>query len=314
MLNIPKGAIIAVKTCLAIKPFEKVLIVTDPLLLNTAKTLEKAVQITGAESILIVMPTRTKHGEEPPKPVEHAMCASDVIIAPTTYSLTHTQACLRARRAGARIATMPAVTKEELKHGAMLADYNKIEQTTKKIVTRINQAFEVEITTLAGTELSFIVKGRKAQADTGILHKPGDLGNLPAGEAFIAPIEGTAEGRIVIDGSMINFLSEKIEMNIEKGKVTEIRGKHVGKLIKILEDVGGKAYNLAEFGIGTNPKAHLIGKLEDEKVFGTCHIALGDNSTFGGKVKAGIHLDGIILKPTVKLDGKILMQNGRLKL
>ncbi len=313
MPKIPKGAIIAVKKCLAIKPFEKVLIVTDPQLFDTAEVLDKAVQMTGAESIVIVMPIRKKHGDEPPKPVEHAMRASDVIIAPTTYSLTHTQACLRAREAGARIASMPAVTKEELKHGAMLADYNKIERTTRKVMAYMNQALEIEITTLAGTELRFSTKGRKARADTGILHKPGDMGNLPAGEAFVAPIEGTAKGHVVVDGSMINFLSGRLEMNVEKGKVTEIRGKHASKLIEILECVGEKAYNLAEFGIGTNPKACLIGKLEDEKVLGTCHIALGDNSTFGGKVKAGVHLDGIILKPTVKLDGKILMKDGKLK-
>ena len=72
--------------------------------------------------------------------------------------------------------------------------------------------------------------------------------------------------------------------------------------------------NLAEFGIGTNPKAKLIGNvLEDEKVLGTCHIALGDNSTFGGRVNAGIHVDGIIKHPTIKLDGKIVMREGELK-
>jgi len=40
------------------------------------------------------------------------------------------------------------------------------------------------------------------------------------------------------------------------------------------------------------------------------HIALGDNSTIGGKVKAGIHLDGIITKPTVYVDGRAIMRDG----
>ena len=83
----------------------------------------------------------------------------------------------------------------------------------------------------------------------------------------------------------------------------------------MLEEAGPKARNLAEFGIGTNPNARLIGNvLEDEKVLGTCHIALGDNSTFGGKVRAGIHVDGIFLRPTVELDGKIIMKKGKLSI
>lgn len=92
-------------------------------------------------------------------------------------------------------------------------------------------------------------------------------------------------------------------------------GRPANRLIKILKAAGPKAYNLAEFGIGTNPKARLIGNvLEDEKVLGTCHVAFGDNSTFGGKVLAGIHVDGILLKPTIKLDGKTVMEKGRLKI
>ncbi|GAI54554.1 unnamed protein product [marine sediment metagenome] len=101
---------------------------------------------------------------------------------------------------------------------------------------------------------------------------------------------------------------------MKKGEAIEILGKHSGKLTRMLDKVGKRAYNLAEFGIGTNQNARLIGNvLEDEKVLGTCHIALGDNSTFGGRVRAGIHVDGIFLKPTVKFDGKMIMERGKLK-
>jgi leucyl aminopeptidase (aminopeptidase T) len=117
----------------------------------------------------------------------------------------------------------------------------------------------------------------------------------------------------MVDGSMVDVLKGKTHVKFENGRATEIRGNK--GLVKRLDYSGPKSRNLAEFGIGTNPRARLIGNvLEDEKVLGTCHIALGDNSTFGGRVRVGIHVDGIILKPTVKLDGKILMENGRLKI
>jgi len=309
------GARIAVETCMGVKSGERVLVVTDPPRRKIAEALLEATRIAGAKTMLICMPTGTKHGEEPPKLVADAMRTVDVVLAPTTYSLTHTQARLQACKAGARVATMPMITEDMMRRGGMLADYNQVRRLTLKVAKVLDKASEVEVWTKAGTHLTFGIKGRKAHSDTGIFHKPGDWGNLPAGEVFIAPLEGTADGRVIVDGSMIDTLHGRIEIRVKKGKATKVLGKHSGKLAKLLYKAGKKAYNLAEFGIGTNPKARLIGNvLEDEKVMRTCHIALGDNSTFGGRVQAGIHVDGILLKPTVKLDGKILMKDGRLKI
>jgi len=308
------GARIAVETCMSVKSGERVLIVTDPPMRKIAEALLEAARIAGAKTMLICMPTGTKHGEEPPELVADAMRTADVVLAPTTYSLTHTQARLHACKAGARVATMPRITEDMMRRGAMLANYRDVEKLTNKIVARMDKASRVEVTAPAGTKLSFSVRGRKAHPDTGIFHNSGDFGNLPAGEAFIAPIEGTAEGRVVVDGSMVDTLQGRIEITIKKGMARQISGRPTRKLTKMLEEVGPKARNLAEFGIGTNPKARLIRNvLEDEKVLGTCHIALGNNSTFGGRVRAGIHVDGIFLKPTVKFDGKMIMERGKLK-
>ena len=73
------------------------------------------------------------------------------------------------------------------------------------------------------------------------------------------------------------------------------------------------ARNLAELGIGTNDKARVTGViLEDEKIYGTVHIALGSNDTFGGTVAAGIHVDGVVKEPVLKLDGKTVLEKGHL--
>ncbi|MCJ7720470.1 MAG: aminopeptidase [Candidatus Hadarchaeum sp.] len=314
-MGLLKATRIAVRTCMGVKPSESVLIVTDKPRVKIAEAIRKAAEEVAKETLLMVMRERTRHGEEPPKAVEKAMCAADVVFAPTTYSLTHTQARLRATKAGARIATMPMITEDMMMRGAMLADYKKVRTLTMKVVKLLNKASEVEIETRAGTELYMSIANRKAHPDTGIFHNPGDFGNLPAGEAFIAPVEGTAEGRVIVDGSMVDRVRGTVEIMFEKGFAQKIAGSPAPRLEKMLRKAGLKAMNLAEFGIGTNPKAKLIGNvLEDEKVLGTCHIALGDNSTFGGRVKAGIHVDGIIKHPTIKLDGKIVMREGTLKL
>jgi len=309
------GARIVVNTCMGIRRGEDVLVITDPPRIRIAKSIAGAARELGAEATLICMPVGKRHGQEPPEPVALAMRYFDVIIAPTTYSLTHTQARLRACKAGARIATMPMITEEMMRSGAMLANYSKVAKLTKKVVARLDKASDVEVTTKAGTDLKFSIQGREAHPDTGIYHKPGDFGNLPAGEAFIAPVEGTGEGLVVVDGSMLDTATGRINITIKRGLARKISGGLAKRLIRMLEEVGPKARNLAEFGIGTNPKARLMGNvLEDEKVLGTCHVALGDNSTFGGKVRASSHIDGIFKRPTVKLDGKVLMQDGRLNI
>jgi len=310
-----RGARIAVRTCMGVKPGERLLVVTDPLRIKVAESLLVAGQEARAKTTLLLMQTLSRHGEEPLAAVAEAMRAADVVIAPTTYSLTHTQARKRATKSGVRIATMPMITERMMFTGAMLADYKEVARLTRRVAALLNHADEVEVTTPAGTELRFSVVGRKAHPDTGIFHRRGDFGNLPAGEAFIAPVEGTGEGTVVVDGSMLEKVRGRITIEFRKGQARRISGAPAKILKGMLRKAGPRAFNFAEFGVGTNPKARLIGNpLEDEKVLGTCHVALGDNSTFGGKVIAGVHVDGIFLRPTVKLDGKVMMANGRLKL
>ena len=49
--------------------------------------------------------------------------------------------------------------------------------------------------------------------------------------------------------------------------------------------------------------------LEVEKVYGTCHIALGNNASFGGEVNVPFHSDGVILKPTTIIDTTSFIQD-----
>ena len=160
--------------------------------------------------------------------------------------------------------------------------------------------------------------GREGHADTGILHEPGSFGNLPAGEAYIAPMEGTVEGIMVVDGAMppMGLLDEPITIVVEKGFATEITGGEGAQmLLDAVAPHGQDALNIAELGIGTNEAAGspLTGNtLEDEKALGTVHFALGDSASIGGKVNVASHIDGIILNPTLEIDGKTILEHGKL--
>jgi leucyl aminopeptidase (aminopeptidase T) len=239
----------------------------------------------------------------------------DVVLCPTAKSLTHTDARRSASAKGVRVATFPGITKEVMVRG-MNADYKKIAALTLKLKKRLEKTKIVRVTTAKGTDITMPIANRKIIPSKGLFHKKGEGGNLPTGEAYVAPIEGKTEGVFVSDGSFagVGILKNVIRVKVEKGLATEISGgKEAEKLWKMISKFGDKGRNIAEFGIGTNDKAKLSGMLlEDEKVLGTVHIALGDNKTMGGKVHVPIHLDGVIKQPNVYFDNKLIMEKGKL--
>ncbi len=244
--------------------------------------------------------------------------AVDVVVALSYYSTSHTRfRDLLTRACGARYASMPLFDVPMIE-GPMNVDWKSLARTTKRIAAAVNKAEAVEISTPNGTHLSFSARGRKALADTGILTKPGSFGNLPAGEVFLAPVEGSANGQLVIEWAPTRELESPVTLVVKDGIVREVKGEEdfaglLGKKLKEREE----NRNVAEFGIGTNRMAKRPDNiLESEKILGTIHIALGDNSTFGGSTKTPFHQDFVFFKPDVKLilkDGKKtpLMKNGK---
>jgi len=299
--------------CVGAKSNENYLIVTDDYKEELAKSLYIAGKEIGLNAMLFKISSLKKAGEEPPRSTAEAMKYADVIICITKYSLTHTKAVKEAASLGARIATMPGITEDMFLEGAITADYKDVEILTKKIAEILTQGHEV-LVEKSGYSLKMSIEGRSGIASTGRLIEKGQKGNLPSGEAYIAPVEWTAQGKILIDGSIVGLgkLESPILLTIEKGLLVDAQGKNADKWLKILGD-STSARNLAEFGVGTNPKARLTGNiLEDEKILGTIHVAFGTNEDFGGKVNAGIHLDAVLLKPTFYVDGRLVMDKGKL--
>jgi len=312
--KLKKAAYMVVQTCLGVKAGEKFLVITDTNSEIIGRVIAESGWEVGAETILVVMRPRTRHGEEPPEPIAAMWTKADVFAAPTKYSLTHTQARKKATEAGARGATMPMITMDIFIEG-MSVDYNVVKSNCDRLLKVLRDSKEIRVTSPLGTDVKFLVEGREFIADTGILTERGSFGNLPAGEVFVAPVEGTANGIVIFDGAIagVGALKAPVKVLIKDGFAVEFEGRdEAQKLKQLLSSVGMKeAFNVAEFGIGTNPGARIVGNiLMDEKVYRTVHIAFGDNSTIGGRIKAGIHIDGIITKPTVYVDGKMVIKDG----
>lgn len=301
------------KSSLDLKQTEILLIVADNAKKELAQALYTAGKAIGAETLLFVMKEREKSGQEPPVPVAEAMKHADVVICITEHSLTHTKAKKEAVAAGARVATMPGITADMFLEGAISADYREVERLTKEINGLLTEAKQVRIEKGEYT-LTFSIDGRKGIPSTGVYRNKGESGNLPSGEAFIAPIEGSANGQILVDGSLAGLgkVTDPVILTIENGRLTDAKGGQAEALLSMLGDGDGR--QLAEFGVGTNEKARITGVvLEDEKVYGTIHVAFGSNHTFGGTVSAGVHIDGVVIEPTVYLDEHLLIEEGKFK-
>lgn len=312
--NLGKSADIAIRQCMAVKPGETVLVVTDLPTRSVGQALwEKAVE-AGAEALYMEMVPRKNDGAEPPAAIAAAMLQADVVLGATSRSFSHTQARKAASKKGVRMATLPGIT-EDIMQRTLNADYERIATVSTLFAGLLSKGSHVHISTPAGTDLTLSIAGRDGHPDTGINHEAGDFSNLPAGEAYIAPVEGTTEGVFVIDGAMagIGVLETPIKLTVEKGYVSKIEGGQEGrKLEATLDEYGKEARNIAELGIGTNDQAILSGRvLEDEKVMGTVHIALGNNVGFGGTCQIPLHLDGILLNPTLTIDGQVVIKDGK---
>ncbi|KYH31428.1 aminopeptidase [Neomoorella mulderi] len=301
------------RTNMALKPGETLLVVTDTATSTIGEAIFQAGEESGALAALIKMPPTDRPGAEPPPPVAAAMARADVVICPTRNSLTHTQARIKACQAGARVATMPGITEDMFFAGAVAADYEQVARRATELARLLTEA-RTAVLVKDGLELQLSLAGRRGIASTGLYRRPGEAGNLPSGEAYIAPLEGSAEGETIIDGSVagIGQLRSPVRVTIRRGILTAAQGPEGQRLLELLGSAP-EARNVAELGIGTNDRARVSGNiLEDEKVYGTVHLAFGNNTTFGGTVRAGVHIDGVIMAPDLYLDGKLVVSQGKI--
>jgi leucyl aminopeptidase (aminopeptidase T) len=313
---IDKASLIAIRDCMGAHIDEKILVISDEPKREIGLNLFRNAIQAGYRTIYVEMKPNERDGQEPPDEIADLMKRFDVVLCPTSKSLTHTNARRNASATGVRIATFPGITKEVMIRG-LNANYQKISARCLELKAVLEKGKTIRITTPLGTDISFSIKGRTAYASKGLFHAKGESGNLPTGETFLAPVEGSANGVFIVDGSMAGLgLVKNINLIIEvkNGYAVKISGGTMAKkLIALLNSVNDpNAYNIAEFGIGTNDKAKLSGVLlEDEKVMGTIHIALGNNVSMGGKVNVPIHLDGVVKCPNVYLDDILIMKKGK---
>jgi leucyl aminopeptidase (aminopeptidase T) len=243
---------------------------------------------------------------------------ADIIIALSNKSTSHTRYRALACDTGSRVASLPHFD-PDMFFSSMTVDWQALAARTARLVAAVNRAEWVRVVCPNGTDMMICKQGRQAHGDDGLLTAAGSFGNLPAGEAYLAPLEGKSHGVMVVEWGSTCKLDEPLRFFVENGIVARIevtdplRAKLEAKFVE-----NANCRNIAELGIGTNEKASRPDNvLEAEKILGTIHIALGDNSGFGGQVSAPFHEDYVFYRPTLTLvmaDGgeQVIIDDGRM--
>lgn len=315
----PQWVMNVVHTCMGLQRGEKILIVVDePLGYARDILLAEAAQTDPAELWSYTFPNASRPLSEYPSPLLALVTQVDAIVFlfASVNQLKESPALLSGRAAigkGMARTGLGAFIDQSILDIEMSADYGQIAKFTDSLTQRLQGSSIAHVTTALGTNLRLSLAGREWKKDTGILRGQKAFGNLPAGETYIAPVEDSAEGVLVVDKCFPGMLlSEPTRMTFEKGRVTHVEGGAGAEFLRsAFAQHGDSARVIAELGIGTNPMARLQGNIiTDEKVLGTIHVAVGRNDFFGGKNVATTHIDGVVGQPTLEIDGKVIIENG----
>ncbi len=307
-----------IERVLGIKPGERVCIFTDTQCPQSITHLLAATsQAAGAETVIVTTLPRTVGGVDPPLSAAAAIQAAEVVIAQASYAVFHTETIREALRRGARMCDMWGFNEDMMVRGGATADYGEVKALSQRLEKILTSGKEAHLTTPDGSDFRMSLVGRQAHALVGTATEPGSFCAFPDGEAAIAPLEGSAKGILVdpfcIEKEGMGFIKEGLTLKVDGGKVVEIKGGMVAnQVVEALEQIGDSARNIAELGLGTNPKCRPgISIRETKKTWGTAHIALGDSKSLGGKVESPMHMDMIFRKPTLVVDGQTIIKDGQ---
>lgn len=307
--DLERAARTAIEQCLNVTEDDHLAVVTDHARTEVGDACYRVGREVAGAVTRVTYPPGDNHSEEPPEVVARALCDADAFLAPTTKSITHTEARTAAMAAESRGATLPGITPAVFAAG-MDSDYTRVEENSNAVYDSLSGADEIRVTTPSGTDITFDTGERSWHPETGLARLPGSFTNLPAGEVYISP--ASAEGVVVVDGTFRPHgrldAGHTVRLEVSDGRVTDIDDEAVAEMLA--EAAAGaddpeSVYNVAELGIGTNPgmddlHGHV---LIDEKMLGTVHIAVGHDASIGGDVTAPIHEDSIVTDPTIYADG-----------
>jgi hypothetical protein len=335
--SVLSGARQIVQRCLGLEPNQQLVIFVDETTIEPAVSIASAAESLGVSQTAILVPQAMQHripGQSDLSLLAQGAAREARAILTCVNS---TPECLPFRQrilethwtARTRIGHMPGASHEVLKLADVDFDQLVADCWCMEIAMARGRTLELFSHGAGGTlhRLTADIGGweRLPVASDGVI-SDGAWGNVPSGETYIAPVEGRAEGSVVINGSIPGLVIDpaaEMVLHFAQGRLARIEPAE-GRTAAWLRETqiaraqasgNGNWSNLAEIGVGMNPAVERLtgNMLFDEKAAGTAHIALGTNTFMGGTVQASIHCDMVTRNPTVVIDGKVVVERGSLR-
>lgn len=306
--------------CLGVRSGEHVILLADGGTdSEVIDALRSGVHDREARCLLVTMERFIRPGSEPSEPVAAILESADAAIELTSTFIGSSTARQRASASGTRYLAMPAVEADTFRLGGPLdVDFEAIRPTTEAVARAWEQASTFRFTTEAGTDLRGSVVGRKGRSLHGIANSWGAYMAPPDIESGTAPVEGSSNGVVVVDGDFLFMgkgpLRGHVALHFEDGQMVAVEGDEAQRLTDMIELCADpRMNNLAEISVGLNPNGRVCGvPMETESTLGSAHIALGNSIAYGGTVAAVAHLDCVFQNVVLELDGRPVLEQGKL--
>ena len=323
LIDVIRSANLIIRRLLAVQEGEQVALVCDPHTpMEMVYALAGEIESVGAEYTILIQPSRDESNKNRLTPIiekglENATCMIGLTGsggAPTyATAVKHLYEKKTLRGMSMVMRTLANYTQ-----GAALANYDELYEDGKILAAIWGAGKIMHITTPAGTDIRAPIAGDDVVIECGFATEQGLEAAFSDGEVSSRPIEGKAEGIIVVDGPIahIGVPTSPITLHISEGHVTKVEGDspQANALRKIITTIEN-ADNIAEFGIGLNAFSRRNGDFEEEKkARGLVHIAIGDNVFYGGSTKSPVHMDMVLYAPTVRLDDRVIVDAGAVQI
>jgi leucyl aminopeptidase (aminopeptidase T) len=279
-----------------------------------------AVFAAGAVPTVVLYPTQKTAVMEPPPPVAGAIRHADVWIEFAVAYILHTHAYKEALKRGVRYICLTGMDALMMVQTIERIRYGKLLELGRRLCEIVQKADKVEITSPGGTSLIAYNQGRKTRQSGKLADTKGEPVML-GGQISWCPVEETINGRIVFDGALwppaeLGKLREPVVLEVKNGVVTAIQGGSEAKIFDrwMAAFNDSNMYRIAHYSLGFNPGViRPTGRIvEDERIFGCIELGIGSQGAqiMGKTWSAASHTDGVILDPTILLDGETMEKEG----
>jgi len=313
-LHLRKHIRAVLKESLQLADGEKFLLVTDETLVEICDLIWDVARRSNREALMLKYCHKHNHGLDLPEIVRHALNQCDAAMI-LTRGYLEPNLLNAARQNGSRVLVVQSAT-PRLVERALQTAYHRISHMSRRLAELFSIGKRLDLSSPSGTKATIVIQKTKGISETGQATAPGEFTFLPAGEACILLNGKQLDGRVVIDRMVgqRKRMSYPITLNINKGHITQIKGKEdAAQLRKNLRKLGQTGRNIYEFGVGTNDQVVLgSSSQEDEKALGSAHISLGQSQTTKVQGRVIQAIKGMILNPTVVLDGKTIIDAGKI--